>query len=84
MIVSLQRWITEITDDEDNIYPPIIPQGYYELYRVRLDRIDAYSISDDKTELILTIGGNEIFFDYSDEAHIKIRRYFDLLDTENN
>jgi len=84
MIVSLQRWITEITDDEETYYAPIAPQGYYELYRVRLDRIDAYSVSEDKTELILTISGNEFFFDYSDEGHEIIRNYFNVLDTKYN
>lgn len=84
MIVTLNRWVTEITDDEETYYAPIAPQGYYELYRVRLDRIDAYSVSEDKTELILTISGNEFFFDYSNEGHIMIKRYFDLLETKDN
>lgn len=84
MIVSLHRWIIELIDDEDSVYPPIIPEGHYESDRIRLDRIDKYSISDDKTEIILTIGGNEFFYDYCEKGHEIIRRYFDMLDTEFN
>lgn len=84
MIVELHRWITELIDDEDETYSPIIPEGNYESDRIRLDRIDKYAISDDKTEIILTIGGSEFFYDYSEEGHAKIKRYFDLMDTDIN
>jgi hypothetical protein len=84
MIVELHRWITELIDDEDEIYSPIIPEGHYESDRIRLDRIDKYAISEDKTEIILTIGGSEFFYDYSEEGHTKIKRYFDLMDTDIN
>jgi len=84
MIVELHRWITELIDDEESIYPPIVPEGHYESDRIRLDRIDKYTVSEDKTEIILTIGGNEFFYDYSKEGHEKIKRYFDLLETEIN
>jgi len=86
MIIELHRWIYELIDDEeDEIYQSNLqPQGHYESERIRLDRIDKYSISDDKTEIILTIGGNEFFYDYSKEGHEKIRRYFDFMDTEVN
>jgi hypothetical protein len=85
MIVELHRWITEIFDDEeDSLYPSIAPEGHYESDRIRLDRIDKYTISEDKTEIILTIGGSEFFYDYSKDGHEKIKRYFDLMDTEFN
>jgi len=86
MIIELHRWICElIDDDEDNVYKSDLqPQGHYESDRIRLDRIDKYSISDDKTEIILTIGGNEFFYDYCKNGHDKIKRYFDLLNTDIN
>jgi len=88
MIVTLNRWICElIEDDEDTLgiyQSDLEPQGYYESDRIRLDRIDKYTVSDDKTKIILTISGSEFFYDYSKQGHEKIKRYFDLLDTDEN
>jgi hypothetical protein len=86
MIIELHRWICDLVeDDEDNIYKSDLqPQGHYESDRIRLDRIDKYTVSDDKTEIILTISGAEFFYDYSEEGHNKIKRYFNLLNTDTN
>jgi len=85
MIITLSRWINnELEEDNLLVTNNIMPDGYYESDRIRLDRIDKYAISDDKTEIILTIGGNEFFYDYCKNGHDKIKRYFDLLNTDIN
>lgn len=83
MIIKLNRWITEITDEEDNfLNPPILPKGYYVESVIRLDRIDKYSLEDD--EIVLTISGTEFFFDYDEIEFKKIERYFEFLNTNEN
>lgn len=84
MIVRLLRWITEITDDEDDNFlnPPILPKGQYIESVIRIDRVDKYNLEDD--EIVLTIGGSEFFFDYDETQFKKIERYFESLDVKEN
>jgi hypothetical protein len=83
MILTLQRWIATLDDDgEDNFLSPLTPKGYYSEFKVRLDRVDGFSHEDD--ELVLIIGGSEMFFDYDEIVHLEILRYFDILDTKYN
>ena len=83
MIVKLQRWISEVTDEDDfNPMGSIMPQGQYIESVIRIDRIDKYSLEDD--EIVLTMGGSEFFFDYDEKQFKKIERYFESLNTSEN
>lgn len=87
MIVKLQIWIVPIDEQEDLLgieSNNIIPNGYYEEEVIRLDKIDKYRISNDKTEIVITLGGFEYFYDYDEIEYDKIKRYFNLLETNFN
>jgi len=79
MIIELKRWIEHLNDEDSVFNPSFIPQGEFTDFKIRLDRIDGYSIEDD--ELVLIIGGNEFFFEYDDKAYKQIDNYFKMLNT---
>ena len=82
MILTLQRWIEHFQDEDSIFNTPLIPKGEFSEFKIRMDRIDGYSVEDD--ELVLIINGNEFFFEYDELIHIELENYFNILNTTNN
>jgi hypothetical protein len=78
MILNLTRNI--VNEDEDPITQFLGCET--SKTKVRMDRVDGYSIEDE--ELVLIIGGNEYFFEYDELQLIKLENYFKILQTEIN
>jgi hypothetical protein len=72
------RLIRNIVTEEDDAIINFLGCNTAET-KVRMDRIDGFSVEDD--ELVLIINGNEFFFEYDELIHIQLDNYFDLLNT---
>lgn len=79
MIIDLKRWIEHLDEDDSVFNPSFIPQGEFTDFKIRLDRIDGYSIEDD--ELVLIIGGCEFFFEFDRKSYNQIDNYFKMINT---
>jgi hypothetical protein len=72
------RLIRNIVTEEDEALINFLGCNTSET-KVRMDRIDGYSVEDD--ELVLIINGNEFFFDYDELIHIQLDNYFSTINT---
>jgi hypothetical protein len=72
------RLIRNIVTEEDEAIINFLGCNTAET-KVRMDRIDGYSVEDD--ELVLIINGNEFFFEYDQLIHIQLDNYFSTINT---
>jgi hypothetical protein len=75
MILSLTR---NLVDESDEAIKQFLGCNTAKT-KVRIDRIDGFSVEDN--ELVLIINGNEFFFEYDELIHIQLENYFNILNT---
>ena len=75
MILTLNR---NLIPDEDDFASQFLGCSTSNT-KVRMDRIDGYSVEND--ELVLIINGNEFFFEYDELIVIQLDNYFNVLNT---
>lgn len=88
MVVTLNKWVSYYIDKDDEDYNPVLSDFQYlnknefTKTQVRLDKIDAYSLTED--EIVLIISGTEYFFEYNETGYNKIIAYFNAINTHYN
>lgn len=76
MIITLTRNI--VPDEDDDITTQFLGCKTSET-KIRIDRIDGFSVEDE--ELVLIINGNEFFFEYDELIHTQLENYFNVINT---